>query len=73
MFSIASSFDTFGIIFFNIPEDVNYQTIQQAGEADGSFNSLGFRKAWQTNLTRHLMSIPNLLPSDSLLATSTKL
>lgn len=39
------------------------------GEADGPFNSLGFRKAWQTNLTRRLISIPNLLPSDSPPAT----
>ena len=39
------------------------------GKADGSFNSLGFKKAWQTNLTRCLISIPNFLPSDLLLAT----
>ena len=38
-------------------------------KADGSFNSLGSKKAWQTNLTRCLISIPNLLPSDLLLAT----
>ena len=69
MFLIAPSFDTFDIILFNIPGDINYQRIQHWARLMDPLNSLGFKKAWQTNLTRCLMFIPNLLSSDWRLAT----